>query len=182
MLFAALAARFSVTLGRYYAGLWSYNFKRQLNWYQIDGSSFTAQTMPYRALTWSWTSVDGEVHYFDLPDLHKVKTTTFISVNVLTKDPNIPFGEIVGASLSVRAKMILIRTIQGGWSPIHGMEHEPPMAKYLSTYFQRIHSIERQSMIPVDWMHQSYDVGRHNPTILMCMLFSFVAATFRGQH
>jgi len=52
--------------GRYLAGIWEKDFLWQLAWRQISG--LTRKTSEdYRAPSWSWASVDGEIAYSQMP-------------------------------------------------------------------------------------------------------------------
>ncbi|KAF8846446.1 hypothetical protein BDZ45DRAFT_756174 [Acephala macrosclerotiorum] len=43
----------------YLAGLWSYDLENQLLWYMMAPAKTRAE--PYRAPSWSWASLDGEI-------------------------------------------------------------------------------------------------------------------------
>jgi hypothetical protein len=72
---------------RYLAGLWDINFLEQLLWRSYRGGTRPAK---YRAPSWSWASVDGNVSYdntFGTNEGSTVATVTEVNVDLVTADP-----------------------------------------------------------------------------------------------
>jgi Heterokaryon incompatibility protein (HET) len=89
----------------YLAGLWSAAIPQQLMWY---GGNLT-RTSEYRAPTWSWASVDGDIH-FHVDGDDPVSTDQFqITVrggNVTLKFPDVPYGEVTYGVLKLKARLL----------------------------------------------------------------------------
>jgi len=82
----------------YLAGLWSVEFHKHLFWFVV-GSSHRPRPTCYRAPSWSWASVDGEIglryHGAGLPE-HQLKV---IEQHIEIEDSRNPFGPIRAAWL-----------------------------------------------------------------------------------
>lgn len=63
--------------------------------------------MEYRAPSWSWAAIDGKLGYqqFEVPE-GVVFGPQVMRCHVTLKDPELPFGEVTGGSLVLRAKLI----------------------------------------------------------------------------
>ncbi|KAH7406373.1 heterokaryon incompatibility protein-domain-containing protein [Phaeosphaeria sp. MPI-PUGE-AT-0046c] len=90
---AALAERFAPVLGDYYAGIWSYAFIRQLTWQHAQMVKPDFDRTVYRAPSWSWASIDGEILYARGDFIQEVECTR-ISVKTTPKDREAPYGEV----------------------------------------------------------------------------------------
>lgn len=110
----ALAEAFHRVLGcDYLAGLWRYTLLQDLLWRKRNGDGH--RPVEYRAPSWSWAAIDGGVWFeqFDassppqtLHGLGVVFGAQVMRCHVTLKDPELPFGEVTGGSLVLRAKLI----------------------------------------------------------------------------
>ncbi len=110
---SSIAKRYQSFLGAYHAGIWEYNFLWQLRWttsrYEDDEARLTKS---YRAPSWSWASLDGDIgidYAVDQDDLlesfndHKPHCE-LIHVETQLKDPKQPYGEVTGGHIVLRGK------------------------------------------------------------------------------
>jgi hypothetical protein len=103
---SGLATRFKGPLqdAEYSAGLWKWYLVHQLLWEthpeSVLGRTFSQRPKKYRALSWSWAGVDGEIiPWWPISDPH-TKYHVFsevLDVNVTTA--NNPFGQVKDANL-----------------------------------------------------------------------------------
>lgn len=115
-----LAARLHQKSGgtEYFAGLWGYELEKQLIW-RRSGLKTQSQRHPYRAPSWSWASVDGEillawdVYRASDPetgpglkiDARKAKfVAQIVEVNTTLVGTD-PFGQITGGVLRLRGSI-----------------------------------------------------------------------------
>jgi hypothetical protein len=146
---AALAEKFAPILGQYYAGIWSYSIITQLNWQiapwtlqnECSVNTVDDQTV-YRAPSWSWTSVEGEI-CLPVAEPQDQVVCTLISINTLPKDRTVPYGEVIDGSITIRATLILgwidrLKRIEDLDFVVHASHHLPgsPSTKFFVTYFQ----------------------------------------------
>jgi len=139
---AALAERFSAVLGHYYAGLWRYNLIKQLCWVSNITSQKRRAGSPYRAPSWSWASVNG---IFLVDDEGEEDCCNFVSAVVLPKNAEIPYGEVIHASIKICGRMFLASvprptgTSYQTCTLIHneGEIAEPPLQSFYKTYFHQ---------------------------------------------
>ncbi len=95
----------------------------------------------YRAPSWSWAAVDGEVAWWGR------RTKTFMDENALAdvlrcevvlEDAALPFGQVIGATLVLRAALLPC-TVRGGQDPrdheilVHVVRQSAPGAGGLGT-------------------------------------------------
>ncbi|RDL39593.1 uncharacterized protein BP5553_03933 [Venustampulla echinocandica] len=107
---SAVAREFSPSLGhQYFAGLWEFSILWQLTWVtSCSWDSETVNTRPevYRAPSWSWASIDGELFYgTSLLETDKdecLYRCDFIRCQVEPKSVDFPFGEVLAGSLTLR--------------------------------------------------------------------------------
>jgi hypothetical protein len=95
----------SVAGGTYIAGLWTSHITIGLLW--EDEMRTCKHVSPYRAPSWSWAVTDGSVLYpeRELRDFHP-STMKLMDHHVTLKNPDIPYGEIVSASITVQARTL----------------------------------------------------------------------------
>lgn len=87
---------------QYVAGLWRDNMIEGLSWQCIGGrGSYPAE---YRAPSWSWAAIDGDVSITALGNWHNVATVESVHVDVQGQNP---YGEVAGGW--IRLKAILVR-------------------------------------------------------------------------
>ncbi|KAI0825323.1 heterokaryon incompatibility protein-domain-containing protein [Trametes gibbosa] len=92
----------------YLAGLWRHTLLDDLLWFKETGSD-TPRPAEFRAPSWSWASVDGQVKMggrglggFS----HGAAVAEVIQCEVSLEDAALPFGQVVGGSLVLRAALI----------------------------------------------------------------------------
>ncbi|EIW52261.1 HET-domain-containing protein [Trametes versicolor FP-101664 SS1] len=111
----ALAEAFHRILGcDYLAGSWRDTLLQDLLWHTLphsgkSGYHFnTNRPLEYRAPSWSWAAVDGCICHITIRsyDHSDVVRTQVMRCHVTLKDPELPFGEVTGGSLVLRAKLI----------------------------------------------------------------------------
>ena len=103
----------------YTAGLWKSQLALQLLWNVRDGRQTSGRPSlrptPYRAPSWSWLSIDGEIDFpsypFSQPNI--LIQITEVIVNLL--QPNHPTGPIKDGHIVVRCRPLIpgVRNIQG---------------------------------------------------------------------
>lgn len=97
------------TKDQYVAGLWRKDIERHLCW-RVD--SPLAALPEYRAPTWSWASVDGEVwnSHLERKKMYE-KLVRILRVHLVHKVPNNPFGEVSEGSIRLECGNLLQGTV-----------------------------------------------------------------------
>lgn len=118
----ALAEAFHRVLSSdYLAGLWRDTLLHDLLWRRApDAMSITDLVRPaeYRAPSWSWASVDGPVSMLPWDyGADAAAVAEILRCEVTLKDPELQFGELRGASIVLRAALILfkLKPDKTGW-------------------------------------------------------------------
>lgn len=139
---AALAERFAAVLGHYYAGLWRYDLVKQLWWSPKSVQQRKRTGNPYRAPSWSWASVDV---IFPRYDDGEEDCCSLVSAVALHKNAEVPYGEVVHASLKICGK-VFIASVPTATEDLHTtctLVHyesevaEPPLQRFYKTYFHQ---------------------------------------------
>ncbi|KAI0823231.1 heterokaryon incompatibility protein-domain-containing protein [Trametes gibbosa] len=124
----ALAAEFQRVLrAEYVAGLWRDSLVNDLLWQaqisrDAEGSPRVRQAVGYRAPSWSWAAVEGEVT-MRLPGVGQDPLCEVVRCTVQLKDADVPFGQVVGGSIVLRAAVIRCVLRKGGWKERDRMLH-----------------------------------------------------------
>lgn len=118
---ASLAEEFQHSVQTpYYAGLWGRTLLFDLLWSKDGGKHYPPRPAAYRAPSWYWASLDGEINpgnaYFDdkvqlVAEVMKCETTP--------TDPKLPFGEIIAATLVLSAKVVTDCVMKPHWAVYH---------------------------------------------------------------
>ncbi|KAL1946195.1 hypothetical protein VTO73DRAFT_15322 [Trametes versicolor] len=109
----ALAEAFHRVLGSHYvAGLWCDTLLQDLLWVRMEDDRLRLKTgdsrpAQYRAPSWSWAAVEGAVRIRTEPELVDVQTVAeVVRCDVALSDQELPFGEVTGGVLVLRAALI----------------------------------------------------------------------------
>jgi hypothetical protein len=93
---------------KYFAGLWGHDLEKQLLWRRKSGHTTYTRPDVYRAPSWSWASIDGEIelnwnkysgrhgHNIDLRCAEPVAKVKEVSIEMVGKDP---FGQVRAGTL-----------------------------------------------------------------------------------
>ncbi|KAI0630015.1 heterokaryon incompatibility protein-domain-containing protein [Trametes polyzona] len=104
---AGLADEYQAVLGSdYLAGLWRDSLLHDLlwrKWYRKSGS----RPEQYRAPSWSWASLDGDIHW--APLLIHQEVATVVECTVTVEDEQVPLGPVTDGRLVLRAPLIRCR-------------------------------------------------------------------------
>lgn len=94
---------------RYLAGLWDTGIHGQLCW-RLGDSSPDDLIEEYRAPTWSWASVEGEVimNYPRIDGL--IPQAEILEANCALANPNDPFGQVVREGTYIRVRATVLET------------------------------------------------------------------------
>ncbi|KAH9853355.1 heterokaryon incompatibility protein-domain-containing protein [Lenzites betulinus] len=102
---AAIAEAFHRVLDSdYLAGLWRHSLLTDLVWY-VRGTQ--PRPAAYRAPSWSWAAVDDELEMINFS--HETAFAEVVRCDVSLKEDSIPFGEVTGGSLVLRAQLLRLR-------------------------------------------------------------------------
>ncbi|OJT13608.1 hypothetical protein TRAPUB_9844 [Trametes pubescens] len=105
---AAIAQQFHRVLGTdYLAGLWRHSLVFDLLWNK-QPFMYMRRPSAYRAPSWSWAAVDGAFFCYHIR-LSKTPPVVFAKVvrcEVTLKDRALPFGQVTGGTLVLRAPLI----------------------------------------------------------------------------
>jgi hypothetical protein len=173
---AALAERFAPILGRYFAGIWQYAFVRQLTWFVRYGGS-RKRVKLYRAPSWSWASNDDEI---STQDVHIEEKTccTLASVESVAKNRQVPYGEVVNASMTVRGRVLVGFVTRKKTYQVCTIVHarseitEPPLRRFYNVYFGRT-TMPGESMTLEAPLMIIWDFTQLNPDpLFVCKLSS----------
>ncbi|WYZ43564.1 hypothetical protein EsH8_VI_001263 [Colletotrichum jinshuiense] len=95
---------------RYLAGIWGQWLPRSLLWFIIPTTAGDERPRPYRAPSWSWASVDGDVrtgetsHWDNLTML--LSSVSDAEVAPLTKDDT---GQVHGGTVTLNGKLVVAK-------------------------------------------------------------------------
>ncbi|KAH9892431.1 heterokaryon incompatibility protein-domain-containing protein [Cubamyces lactineus] len=123
---AGLAELFAPALGAdYLAGLWRDELLlHSLMWWRhnsLQRMPKARRATPYRAPSWSWASLDDAVSWHEdswTTATERERLAEVVSCTVVLKDKSLPFGEVTGGSVVLRA-------------PIFSCERHPEYDRYL---------------------------------------------------
>lgn len=92
----------------YLAGTWKDDLIAGLLWYVKDAKLPNRDVSPYRAPSWSWASVNGEISYF--PEEYQFEFQSLLEVDgsasFCTPSPLDPFGRVTGGQISVTGTLV----------------------------------------------------------------------------
>jgi hypothetical protein len=102
---------------RYMAGLWyedlcrCITWHRQPGWYwnhgkRVDSLSASSSSLPYRAPTWSWASIDGEIMFCRFPFQEKILALSSAEIHPKGLDP---FGQLRSGCISVNGLFKMVK-------------------------------------------------------------------------
>lgn len=136
---AALAEKFAPMLGQYYAGIWGNFVTRALEWKNGGDTDWEEEPYPYRAPSWSWASTGTSAFYSSFEE--RASTCKVVSIHTLLKDPKVPYGEVLGGSITLQGKLLLFLcswTISGYLNEAalcthQNAQHSPP-TRYFKAY------------------------------------------------
>lgn len=109
---AGIAKEFSGSLGsRYHAGLWEHALLLQLTWKTRLPRDTTehpcTRPITYRGPSWSWASIEGRVsfhfHLLEEDESDSSYRCSLIRCETMVKSATSPFGEVLAASLKIKA-------------------------------------------------------------------------------
>jgi len=106
--------------GEYVVGMWKQNLLSQLLWETrfggINGVAFSQRPKVYRAPSWSWASIDGEIIPGRPGSCEKKHCYTFtevLDIRVIAVDNN-PMGQIKSADLRLRGPLVCATLVTDG--------------------------------------------------------------------
>lgn len=110
---------------RYLAGLWDTGIHGQLCW-RVASSPRSVLVEEYRAPTWSWASVEGEIYMDHSYVKGLVPQAEIVEAVCALANPDDPFGQVVrkGTHLRVRATVLETRMTITRKSPRWAAEYE----------------------------------------------------------
>jgi hypothetical protein len=93
-------------MGKYLAGLWETTLLFSLTWFRRHFGPKRSRPQPWRAPTWSWASIDGNV-YFDRQEYRFPQT--FVTIQSVTTTPvgDDPTGELFAGVLMLKGKCLV---------------------------------------------------------------------------
>jgi hypothetical protein len=131
----ALAETFASVLGEYHAGIWQHGFVQQLAW-KISEWIRGRRSDVYRAPSWSWASIDGDV---DFGSTDKT-CCTLVSVESVPKNEHVPYGEVAQGATTLYGRILvgLISRSEDQYGTFtydksHG--RIPPLRRFYASYF-----------------------------------------------
>lgn len=116
---SGIAAKYyQSTQFEYLAGLWKQNITGGLSWrhtHLVYGSVIPPSVPTnYRAPSWSWASVDGNITYHPVIAQKGFKPRiSLLSSSIQLKDPSSPFGECLSGSITLRGFLLPARVQDG---------------------------------------------------------------------
>lgn len=97
---------------RYVCGLWESLLFSELMW--CSTRSDISRPLTHRAPTWSWASVDGEIHHDWCAKSGRSILPNLIECRVTPASPSSPFGPVIPEMCSLRISTSLISVIWQG--------------------------------------------------------------------
>jgi hypothetical protein len=111
---SAIAKMYRQSTGHtYLAGLWKECLPQELCWRLSEGSSLSSRPREYRAPSWSWAAVDGEIHSwlygFGLDAyVVQIDATEILEVTVTQMPPNTTYGTITAGRIAVKGRIATV--------------------------------------------------------------------------
>ena len=110
---SALASSYTPIFGRnYHAGIWAKSPVHQLCWRRANSSQWSlTRPKEYRAPSWSWASVDGQLYFPSFLEIGGKSAITpdrnfkVIDWVISLKLVDLPFGEVIAGKMVVRAAL-----------------------------------------------------------------------------
>ncbi|CAD6578934.1 MAG: hypothetical protein ASARMPRED_008897 [Alectoria sarmentosa] len=106
---SALAVSYAPLFGpEYFAGIWARSAVQQLCWRGPDSRVFFTRPDRYRAPSWSWAALDGNVYFPSFLMTHNASVCApyhhfeIVEWQTQLKAPNLPCGEVTAGNLLVR--------------------------------------------------------------------------------
>jgi hypothetical protein len=107
--------------GEYLAGIWSVGFREGLLWSTSPGGSGVTRDGEYRAPSWSWASVDGEVVYYRAgfnpsfsPASRHADDVRLLDFDIQLEDDRAPYGQVTAGWALVEGFSIKLRLVGSG--------------------------------------------------------------------
>lgn len=101
---SGIATRYQKATGdTYYAGIWKASLLKGLKWHLYEPENDRPSI--YRAPTWSWASVFGEILWteYKSPAVHSLaRSTAILDCSVTPKNPLAPFGQVSEGTLTIK--------------------------------------------------------------------------------
>jgi Heterokaryon incompatibility protein (HET) len=88
---------------KYLAGIWSHKLVFSLLWNKIEPTSSSLRLKKYRAPSWSWAAINGEIHLN--PDRSYVEKQIAFIKEARTSPINDPFGAVDGGSIHIKGPL-----------------------------------------------------------------------------
>jgi len=128
----------------YLAGLWRNNLIEELGWYRRR-RGYRARPAKYRAPSWSWASIDGQVYHHGTDGADFIPVCDVVGCDVRPTNADAPFGAVKSGWLLVHAPVM------------HGYYH--PGDDEIGEYDSEDESINGGTQVRVTWG----DTGSHSP-------------------
>lgn len=110
---AGIAAAFhKLRPNRYLAGHWEENLLESLTWQICTRPELSTENLVYRAPSWSWASTNCKVAWAALFGERFVSSAEILASHT-DVEPRIPFGEVKGGFIRLRAPTLTGRLIHG---------------------------------------------------------------------
>ncbi|KAH9856595.1 heterokaryon incompatibility protein-domain-containing protein [Lenzites betulinus] len=93
----------------YLAGLWRHSLFTDLSWFVPMTSTPRRRPAAFRAPSWSWAAVDSDVVFPEHQSLYEYDIAEVIRCDVTLKEASLPFGQVSGGSLVLRAQLLRLR-------------------------------------------------------------------------
>ncbi|KAI0543461.1 heterokaryon incompatibility protein-domain-containing protein [Xylaria curta] len=97
-------------LGQYLAGLFSYGLLPQLTWSRAEGQTLLPRPSRYRAPSWSWASIDGQVTFSIFISLLKV-TARLIEVNIQPVSEMGKYTEYISGMIRISGNATILKLV-----------------------------------------------------------------------
>jgi hypothetical protein len=174
---AALAEKFAPVLGEYYAGIWQYEHLVQLNWSLLSPSTRPSGDL-YRAPSWSWASTDEAVSISESDYEGYEDCCRLVSVKVVPKNKEVPYGEVVQALMTLRGKAIIGIIETDGechlmFTQFHAKDEgiELPLREFYEIYFDQSRNRAYLTLAARGdpWFHWDHK-ELHSSSLLVCEL------------
>jgi hypothetical protein len=90
----------------YLAGLWKREFGFELLWSTVQhGETLMPRPSEYQAPSWSWASVDSEVHFPWARKRHGAMQAQLREAHLKLASPLLPFGAVTSGSVTLKARL-----------------------------------------------------------------------------
>lgn len=95
----------------YLAGVWLNELPRQLMWETVKGKDDHKRPSQYRALKWSWASIDAPVHFLPYFTNEADSDVQILGTEIIPAYLSAPFGAVKSGHLTLKGSLVAVQLV-----------------------------------------------------------------------